>query len=44
MLSYKTKREMGVVGRQKVEKEFDRKLVVNTYLEEIEKITCQKVL
>lgn len=37
-LSYKQKIAMGLAGRAKVEKEFDRQIVVNAYLEEIEKI------
>ncbi|MDM5452706.1 glycosyltransferase family 4 protein [Peribacillus simplex] len=36
-LDYKTKRQMGLAGRKKVENEFDRKIVVYSYLEEIEK-------
>lgn len=36
-LSYQQKKQMGIFGREKVEKEFDRKIVVNKYLEEIEK-------
>ena len=36
-LSYEQQREMGLKGRKKVEKEFDRNIVVNAYLEEIEK-------
>ncbi len=34
-LSYEQKREFGLSGRQKVEKEFDRNIVVNAYIEEI---------
>lgn len=37
-LSFQEKREMGLAGRKKVETEFDRMLVVNAYLEEIQKI------
>ncbi|MGO4547608.1 glycosyltransferase family 4 protein [Paenibacillus sp. 2TAB23] len=37
-LSYEQKIAMGLAGRAKVEKEFDRKIVVNAYLDEIEKI------
>lgn len=29
------KRQMGIAGRRKVEKEFDRKIVINTYLNEV---------
>ncbi|SJZ87859.1 glycosyltransferase family 4 protein [Garciella nitratireducens] len=36
-LNYKAKSQMGQAGRRKVEKEFDRKIVVNFYMEEIEK-------
>ena len=35
-LSYEQKRKMGIAGRAKVEKEFDRKIVVKKYLEELE--------
>lgn len=35
-LSFRDKRQMGLFGRIKAEKEFDRKIVVKTYLEEIE--------
>lgn len=34
-LDYEAKRQMGQAGRKKVEKEFDRKIVINTYLKEI---------
>ena len=34
-LSYEEQREMGLKGRRKVEKEFDRNIVVNAYMEEI---------
>jgi galacturonosyltransferase len=34
-LSYEQKREMGMAARRKVEQEFDRKIVVNAYLQEI---------
>lgn len=37
-LSYDDKMHMGYMGRNKVEKEFDRKIVVNSYLRELEKI------
>lgn len=36
-LSHETRQEMGLLGREKVEKQFDRKIVVDTYLEEINK-------
>lgn len=35
-LSYEKKKEMGLAGRRKIEREFDRHLVVNAYMEEIE--------
>src|SRR5690625_2341219 len=34
-LGYKQKRKMGLIGRLKVEKEFDRQTVVDAYEEEI---------
>lgn len=34
-LSYEEKRNMGLAGRDKVEKEFDRNIVINKYFEEI---------
>lgn len=37
-LDYEEKRQMGILGREKVEKEFDRNIVVNAYMEEIYKI------
>ena len=37
-LPYDAKAEMGRAGRKKVEKEFDRRLVVEKYMEEIQKI------
>lgn len=36
-LSYEERRQMGLNGRRKIEKEFDRKLVVEAYVEEISK-------
>lgn len=36
-LDYKVKKHMGIMGRKKIEKEFDRKKVVQSYLDEIEK-------
>lgn len=42
-LSYKEKESMGISGRAKVEKEFDREIVVNKYLKEIKNIIrCKK--
>lgn len=37
-LSYDERRQMGVAGRKKVEKEFDRQIVIDAYLREIKKI------
>lgn len=37
-LSYEEKKEMGIRARRKMEQEFDRTLVVQTYLEEIRRI------
>ncbi|MDY5432742.1 glycosyltransferase family 4 protein [Bacteroides pyogenes] len=37
-LPYEIKKTMGTAARKKVEKEFDRKIVVKAYLEEIEKL------
>ncbi|MBY0145912.1 glycosyltransferase family 4 protein [Neobacillus niacini] len=34
-LSYEQKKAMGIAGRKKMEKEYDRKIVINAYLEEI---------
>lgn len=34
-LEYKDKNHMGIAGRRKVEREFDRKIVINTYYKEI---------
>src|SRR5699024_2243986 len=39
-LPYKVKEEMGRLGRFKVEKEFDRQIVVDTYIYEINKLKC----
>lgn len=36
-LPYSEKEKMGMAGRRKVEKEFDRNIVINTYLEVIKK-------
>ena len=36
-LSWEQRRDMGLAGRKKIEKEFDRKYVVNAYLEEIDR-------
>lgn len=37
-LSWEERREMGLAGRRKTEKEFDRNLVVKAYIEEINKV------
>jgi galacturonosyltransferase len=37
-LPYEDKREMGEAARRKVEREFDRQIVVNAYLEEIDSL------
>jgi glycosyltransferase involved in cell wall biosynthesis len=37
-LSYDQKKSMGIEGRRKMEREFDRSIVVNAYLEEINSI------
>lgn len=42
-LSYEERKAMGEVARKKVEREFDRQIVVNAYLTEIEKIKKQYV-
>ena len=34
-LTYEEKKQMGLAGRSKVAKEFDRQIVVNKYLREI---------
>ncbi len=41
-IPYEEKKIMGLAGRKKMEKEFDRKIVVNAYIEEIEKAIKQK--
>lgn len=37
-LAYESKSQMGVLGRGKMEKEFDRQIVVNAYLKAIKKV------
>ena len=37
-LPWETRKEMGLAGRKKVEKEFDRQIVVGKYMEEIRKL------
>lgn len=36
-LSYEDKMQMGIAGRRKMEQEYDRKIVINAYLEQINK-------
>ena len=43
-LSYEEKRAMGLAGREKVEKEFDRNIVIRAYLNEIGAEEKEKVL
>lgn len=38
-LSYEEKKQMGISGRLKMEREYDRNIVIDAYLEEIERIT-----
>lgn len=37
-LAYEEKKEMGVAGRKKVEREFDRQIVIDKYIAEIDRI------
>ena len=37
-LSYEQKKQMGLNGRRKIEKEFDRKMVIKAYLKEVDQI------
>ena len=37
-LEHQEKKNMGLAGREKMEKEFDRQVVVNNYLEELDKV------
>ena len=41
-LSREERKQMGLAGRSKVEREFDRNIVVRKYLEEIESIWAEK--
>lgn len=43
-LPYDEKREMGIAGRRKMENEFDRNIVINAYLQEINLITNKENL
>ena len=38
LLSHEQREQMGIRGRQKMEREFDRNIIINAYLEEIAKI------
>lgn len=40
-LSYEQKQEMGIMGRRKVEKNFDRKIVISAYLDEMNKLAVE---
>ena len=42
-MPYDQKRDMGLAGRAKIEKEFDRQFVVGAYLEEIERAVSGEV-
>ncbi|KPB05742.1 glycosyltransferase family 4 protein [Bacillus sp. CHD6a] len=37
-MSNETRKQMGLAGREKVEREFDRQIVINSYLEELNKV------
>lgn len=41
-LSYEEKKEMGIRARRKMEQEFDRTIVIQTYLQEIRRIREEK--
>ena len=41
-LAYEEKKAMGIAGRKKMEREFDRQIVVDAYMEEIETILKNK--
>jgi glycosyltransferase involved in cell wall biosynthesis len=40
-LSYEDKMKMGLAGRKKIEDEFDRQLVVDAYIEEVQKVLAR---
>lgn len=40
-LPYEQKKEMGIAGRKKMEKEFDRNIVIDSYIEEIDRILSE---
>lgn len=37
------KSQMGILGRKKMEKEYDRKIVINAYVQEIDKLTNKEI-
>ncbi|WP_260510283.1 glycosyltransferase family 4 protein [Paenibacillus typhae] len=41
LLSYSSKKEMGIYSRKKIEKEFDRSLVVKAYLDKVNELFSQ---
>lgn len=41
-LSWEERRAMGIAGRKKVEKEFDRQIVIDRYLQEVSKVQRRK--
>jgi glycosyltransferase involved in cell wall biosynthesis len=41
-LPYEKKKQMGIAGRSKVEREFDRQIVIDSYMEEINKLMCPR--
>ena len=43
-LPYEKKKQMGLAGRKKMEREFDRNIVVNAYLDEINKVLLRTSL
>ena len=38
MMTWEQKKEMGLLGREKIEREFDRQIVVKSYIEEIQRL------
>jgi glycosyltransferase involved in cell wall biosynthesis len=41
-LPYEDKKQMGIASRAKVEREFDRQIVIERYMEEINKLMCPR--
>lgn len=41
LMSHEDRKKMGLAGRKKVEREFDRQIVIEKYLEEVQTVTCQ---